>query len=126
MKEATELTRDNTALSLVFAFNYGSRREIADAAAAIAREALAGEVSVSEIDEEMVAAHLYVPEMPPIDLVVRSSGEHRLSNFFLWQAAYAEFVFPEVLWPDFNRDHLRQAVIEFQQRDRRYGGADAP
>jgi undecaprenyl diphosphate synthase len=126
MSEATELTRDNTALSLVFAFNYGSRREIADAAAAIAREALAGEVSVSEIDEEMVAAHLYVPEMPPIDLVVRSSGEHRLSNFFLWQAAYAEFVFPEVLWPDFNRDHLRQAVIEFQQRDRRYGGADAP
>ncbi|MGH8923299.1 MAG: polyprenyl diphosphate synthase [Acidimicrobiia bacterium] len=124
MAEATELTKKNHELSLVFAFNYGSRREIADAAAVIARKVVEGEIDLDEIDEETLNAHLYVPEMPPLDLVVRSSGEHRLSNFFLWQAAYAEFVFPGVLWPDFNRDHLRQAVIEFQQRERRFGGAD--
>ena len=124
MAEATELTKRNTDLSLVFAFNYGSRREIADAAAAIGRKVMAGQIDPDAIDEEMLGAHLYVPEMPPLDLVVRSSGEHRLSNFLLWQAAYAEFVFPGVLWPDFNRAHLRQAVIEFQQRERRFGGAE--
>lgn len=124
MADAAELTKDNSALSLVFAFNYGSRREIVEAVAAIARKAVAGQIDPETIDEKTVAAHLYVPEMPPLDLVVRSSGEHRLSNFFLWQAAYAEFVFPGVLWPDFNRAHLRQAVIEFQQRERRFGRAE--
>ena len=124
MAEATALTKENTQLSLVFAFNYGSRREIADAAAAIARKVKSGLIDPEAIDEETLGSHLYVPDMPSLDLVVRSSGEHRLSNFFLWQAAYAEFVFPEVLWPDFNRVHLRRAVIEFQQRERRFGGAD--
>ena len=124
MAEATELTKENTELSLVFAFNYGSRREIADAVAAIARKVKVGEIDPEAVDEEMIAAHLYVPEMPPLDLVVRSSGEHRLSNFLLWQAAYAEFVFPGILWPDFNRDHLRQAVLEYQARERRFGGTE--
>jgi undecaprenyl diphosphate synthase len=124
MAEATELTKDNTELSLVFAFNYGSRREIADAAAAIARKVKVGLIDPETIDEEMVGLHLYVPDMPSLDLVVRSSGEHRLSNFFLWQAAYAEFVFPGILWPDFNRDHLRRAVLEYQARERRFGGTE--
>ncbi len=124
MAAAAELTRTNDKLNLVFAFNYGSQRELADAARAIAVAVAAGELDPSEIDEETVASRLYVPEMPPLDLVIRSSGEHRLSNFLLWQAAYAEFVFQTVLWPDFNRHHLREAVLEYQGRDRRFGTAE--
>jgi len=126
MEEATELTAGNERLHLVFAFNYGSQREIAAAAATIAKRAASGELSPTEIDEKLFSSFLYLPEMPPLDLVIRSSGEHRLSNFLLWQAAYAEFWFPGILWPDFNRDHLRQAVIEYQGRERRFGGADGP
>ena len=126
MEEATELTVGNERLHLVFAFNYGSQREIAAAAATIAKRAASGELSPTEIDEKLFSSFLYLPEMPPLDLVIRSSGEHRLSNFLLWQAAYAEFWFPGILWPDFNRDHLRQAVIEYQGRERRFGGADGP
>ena len=124
MAAASELTRENQKLNLVFAFNYGSQRELADAAKAIAAKVAAGELDLDEIDEEAVASHLYIPEMPPLDLVIRSSGEHRLSNFLLWQAAYAEFVFQSVLWPDFNRHHLRAAVLEYQGRDRRFGTAE--
>lgn len=123
MAEAAQLTRDNQRLNLVFAFNYGSRRELADAARQLAGEAAQGDLDPDTIDEEAVAAHLYVPEMPDLDLVVRSSGEHRLSNFLLWQAAYAEFVFPGILWPDFNRQHLLEAVLEYQRRERRFGTA---
>ena len=126
MEEATELTAGNERLHLVFAFNYGSQREIAAAAATIAKRAASGELSPTEIDEKLFSSFLYLPEMPPLDLVIRSSGEHRLSNFLLWQAAYAEFWFPGILWPDFNRDHLWQAVIEYQGRERRFGGADGP
>ncbi|MCA1735074.1 MAG: di-trans,poly-cis-decaprenylcistransferase [Actinobacteria bacterium] len=126
MEEATELTVGNERLHLVFAFNYGSQREIAAAAATIAKRAASGELSPTEIDEKLFSSFLYLPEMPPLDLVIRSSGEHRLSNFLLWQAAYAEFWFPGILWPDFNRDHLRQAVIDYQGRERRFGGADGP
>jgi len=126
MEEATELTVGNERLHLVFAFNYGSQREIAAAAATIAKRAASGELSPTEIDEKLFSSFLYLPEMPPLDLVIRSSGEHRLSNFLLWQAAYAEFWFPGILWPDFNRDHLWQAVIEYQGRERRFGGADGP
>jgi undecaprenyl diphosphate synthase len=125
MADAAALTATNERLHLVFAFNYGSRREIADAARSIAREVVAGRLDPNDVDETTMTAHLYIPEMPPLDLVIRSSGEHRLSNFLLWQAAYAEFVFPGVLWPDFNRDHLRQAVLEYQGRERRFGAADA-
>jgi undecaprenyl diphosphate synthase len=122
MQDAAALTADNTKLNLVFAFNYGSRREIANAARRLAASGLEPEA----IDEAAIAANLYIPEMPDLDLVIRSSGEHRLSNFLLWQAAYAEFVFPGILWPDFNRHHLREAVLEYQQRVRRFGGADGP
>ena len=119
MAEASELTKDNTALHLVFAFNYGSRREIVEAA-----KKLAGETDPDEIDEEMFQQALYVPDMPDVDLIIRSSGEHRLSNFLLWQAAYAELYFPGILWPDFDRQALVDAVVEYQSRDRRFGGAE--
>ena len=123
MAEAAQLTKDNQRLNLVFAFNYGSRRELADAARQLASEAARGDLDPDTVDEAVVAAHLYVPEMPDLDLVIRSSGEHRLSNFLLWQAAYAEFVFPGILWPDFNRQRLLEAVLEYQRRERRFGTA---
>jgi undecaprenyl diphosphate synthase len=119
MAEAEELTKDNTDLNLVFAFNYGSRREIVEAARKLAVSA-----SPQEITEESFRRALYIPDMPDVDLVIRSSGEHRLSNFLLWQSAYAEFYFPGILWPDFDRHALVDAVVEFQARDRRFGGAE--
>ena len=124
MAEAEALTKDNEALSLVFAFNYGSQKEIAEAARKIAMRVLEGDLATDAIDESLVSSHLYVPEMPPVDLVIRSSGEHRLSNFLLWQSAYAEFYFPGILWPDFDRQALVDAVVEYQARDRRFGGAE--
>jgi undecaprenyl diphosphate synthase len=123
MAEASELTAGNERLHLVFAFNYGSRRELTDAARSIAHEVADGRLDPATIDEAVMAGHLYIPEMPDLDLVIRSSGEYRLSNFLLWQAAYAEFSFPGILWPDFNRHHLLEAVVEFQGRKRRFGGA---
>jgi undecaprenyl diphosphate synthase len=123
MSEASELTASNSTLNLVFAFNYGSRRELVDAARHIAAEVAEGKLTADQVDEAVVASHLYVPDMPDLDLVIRSSGEHRLSNFLLWQAAYAEFVFPGILWPDFTQAHLLQAVLEYQQRERRFGKA---
>ena len=123
MAEAATMTAGNGRLNLVFAFNYGSRREIARAAAQIAAEAARGLLDPDAVDEETVAAHLWIPEMPDVDLVIRSSGEHRLSNFLLWQSAYAEFWFPGILWPDFNRQHLADAVREYQARERRFGSA---
>jgi undecaprenyl diphosphate synthase len=124
MAEAAEMTAGNTDLSLVFAFNYGSRREIVDAARSLASRVAAGEISLEEIDEPSLASSLYIPEMPDVDLIIRSSGEHRLSNFLLWQAAYAEFHFPGILWPDFDRHALLEAVLDYQGRDRRFGGAE--
>lgn len=124
MAEAEELTRENDRLNLVFAFNYGSRLEITEAMRNIARRVQKGELDPDEIEESTVANALYIPEMPDLDLVIRSSGEHRLSNFLLWQAAYAEFYFPGILWPDFDRFALLDAVVDFQARDRRFGAAD--
>ncbi len=124
MAEAAQQTAGNTSLNLVFAFNYGSRREIITAATRLARLAHDGLIDPDEIDEEAFVAAMYVPSMPNVDLIIRSSGEHRLSNFLLWQAAYAEFSFPGILWPDFNRQRLLEAVLDYQSRDRRFGGAD--
>lgn len=118
MADAAQLTKGNVRLNLVFAFNYGSRREIVEAA-----RKLAG-TNPEDIDEEAFAASMYVPDMPDVDLVIRSSGEHRLSNFLLWQSAYAEFYFPGILWPDFDRQGLVDAVVDYQGRDRRFGGAE--
>ena len=119
MAEAEAKTKDNTALHLVFAFNYGSRREIVEAA-----RRLAAATQPEAIDEESFARALYVPDMPDVDLIIRSSGEHRLSNFLLWQSAYAEFYFPGILWPDFDRHALVDAVLEYQSRERRFGSAE--
>jgi undecaprenyl diphosphate synthase len=123
MAEAEELTRGNDRLHLVFAFNYGSRREIVNAATRLARQVAAGTLDPGEVSEETLAGAMYLPDMPDVDLVIRSSGEHRLSNFLLWQSAYAEFSFPGILWPDFDRHHLLDAVVEYQARDRRFGAA---
>lgn len=122
MDDAGELTRDNTTMSLVFAFNYGGRAEIVDAV----RSLVASGVPADKIDERAIARHLYQPEMPDPDLVIRTSGEYRISNFLLWQLAYSELVFTDVLWPDFRREQLFEAVREFQRRDRRFGAVSQP
>lgn len=119
--EAIELTRKNSTLTLTFAFNYGGRAEIIDAIKALVDSG----ISSSQIDEKALRRHLYHPDMPDPDLVVRTSGEYRISNFLLWELAYSELVFTDVLWPDFRRDHLAAAILEFQQRERRFGGVES-
>ena len=121
MEEATELTAGNRAMTLTVAFNYGGRAEIVDAVRALVEEG----VPARRIDERAIRRHLYDPEMPDPDLMVRTSGETRISNFLLWELAYSELVFTEVLWPDFRRDHLFEAVREFQRRSRRFGGVES-
>jgi undecaprenyl diphosphate synthase len=116
--EAVELTARNRKLTLNVAFNYGGRAEIVDAVRRLVEEG----VAPNKIDEKAIARRLYDPEMPDPDLVLRTSGEYRLSNFLLWESAYSELVFTDVLWPDFRREHLFEAVREFQARDRRFGG----
>ena len=123
LEVAEELTRDNTVLTLTMCVNYGGRAEIADAAAALARAARDGRVDPDKIDEKLFARWLDEPDMPDVDLFVRSSGEQRISNFLLWQAAYAEFVFLDVLWPDFDRRDLWRAIELYADRERRYGVA---
>jgi undecaprenyl diphosphate synthase len=119
--EAMALTRRNRRLTLTFAFNYGGRAEIVDAVRAIA----ASGVEPAKIDERLIGRHLYWPDMPEPDLVIRTSGEYRISNFLLWELAYSELVFTDVLWPDFRRHHLAEAIAEYQRRDRRFGGVEA-
>jgi undecaprenyl diphosphate synthase len=123
LEVAEELTRDNDVLTLTMCVNYGGRAEIADAAAAIAREAAAGRLDPDKVDESTVARFLDEPDMPDVDLFVRSSGENRTSNFLLWQSAYAELVFLDTLWPDFDRRHLWAACEEYASRQRRFGTA---
>jgi undecaprenyl diphosphate synthase len=123
LQAAEEMTKHNTVLTLSMCVNYGGRAEIADAAAAIAREAAAGRLDPSKVSEKTVQRFLRHPEIPDVDLFIRPSGEQRTSNFMLWQAAYAELVFQDVLWPDFDRLRLWQAIEEYASRDRRYGGA---
>ncbi|WP_344008972.1 isoprenyl transferase [Nocardioides lentus] len=123
LQRAEELTRDNDVLTLTMCVNYGGRAELADAARSIATEVAAGRLRADRVDERTLARHLYVPEVADADLVWRTSGEQRLSNFMLWQAAYSELVFTDVLWPDVDRRHLWAAVEEYAGRSRRYGGA---
>lgn len=113
---------DNDGFITAIALNYGGRAEITKAARELAAKAAAGELSAEAITEDMIEQHLYTNEMPPLDLVIRPSGEQRLSNFMIWQAAYAEFLFMDVLWPDFTKKELEYAVEVYASRDRRYGG----
>jgi len=124
LRDAEEMTRDNTGMTLQFCVNYGGRAEIVDAAREVAHRAAAGELAPEKITEDTLSQHLYAPEIPPVDLFVRSSGAQRLSNFLLWQSAYAEFVFLDTLWPDFDRRDLWRACEIYAGRDRRYGGAE--
>ncbi|HUH07862.1 MAG TPA: polyprenyl diphosphate synthase [Egibacteraceae bacterium] len=122
MIEETEAkTAHHTRMTLQVGFNYGGRAELVDAARALAAEAAAGRLDPSKVSRKSIQARLYEPDAPDVDLLVRTSGEQRVSNFLLWQAAYAELVFTDVLWPDFDRRQLASAVVEYQRRTRRFG-----
>ncbi|MFA9446950.1 polyprenyl diphosphate synthase [Egicoccus sp. AB-alg6-2] len=121
IEDTESLTAANRRMTLRIAFNYGGRTELIDAAQRLVDDAGAGRVR--KVDERAIAERLYDAEMPDVDLLIRTSGEQRLSNYLLWQAAYAELVFTDLLWPDFDRYALRRAVRDYQRRDRRFGGA---
>jgi undecaprenyl diphosphate synthase len=120
MDASEELTRGNRRMTFTIAFNYGGRAEIIDAVKAMIDDG----VSSDKVSEKVLRRYLYDPEMPDPDLMIRTSGEFRISNYLLWELAYSELVFTDVLWPDFRREHLFDAVREYQARDRRYGGID--
>ena len=122
LERAVERTARNDRLTLVVALNYGARSEIAGAAQKLARKALAGEIDPADIDEARLGAELATHDLPELDLMIRTSGEKRLSNFLLWQAAYSELVFVDTLWPDFGEETLNAALEEFSGRQRRFGG----
>ena len=122
LKHCIERTKNNTAMVVNVALNYGGRAEIADAAKRIAADAVAGKIGQEDIDEAAFAKYLYTPQLPDPDLLIRTSGELRLSNFMLWQLSYAEIVVVPTLWPDFRKQHLYDAIHEYQARQRRFGG----
>jgi undecaprenyl diphosphate synthase len=119
---AIEMTRNNTGIVLNIAFNYGGRDEIIRAVKLISKDVEDGNLSISKIDEELFEKYLYTFNTPDPDLIIRPSGEQRISNFLLWQCAYSEFWYSNVCWPDFKEEHLRKAIHDYQHRDRRYGG----
>jgi undecaprenyl diphosphate synthase len=121
IETSEELTRGNTGMTLTIAFNYGGRAEIVDAVKQIVRDHDAGELRIEKISESAIAERLYDAEMPDPDLLIRTSGEQRISNFLLWRAAYAELWFTPVFWPDFSREVLYEAIRDFQKRERRFG-----
>ncbi len=121
LAEIVRRTEGNDEMRLYFALSYSGRSEIVDAVRAIAREVEAGDLEPEAIDEKCLQAHLYAPEVPDPDLLIRTGGEHRVSNFLLWQLAYTEMHISPVLWPDFSRRHLFEAVLDFQRRERRFG-----
>jgi undecaprenyl diphosphate synthase len=120
--DAIERTAGNTAMTLVIALNYGSQNELARAARTLAERAKAGEIDPASITADTISAELDTRDIPPVDLLIRTSGERRLSNFLLWQAAYAELLFTETLWPDFGEAELMHALDDFSRRERRFGG----
>jgi len=122
IEDAESRSSQNDKYYLTIAFNYGARQEIVEAARAIAQKAAKGELDPNDVTEDMFADHLQTKGQPDPDLVIRTSGEERLSNFLLWQSAYSEFCFDDVLWPDFDKPHLVKAIRDFAQRDRRFGG----
>jgi undecaprenyl diphosphate synthase len=125
IRDAVEITSNNTGLVLTTAFNYGSRDEIVRAARSLAVKVQSGEIGLDAITEESFAAHLDTTGLPQPDLLIRTGGDQRISNFLLWQCAYTEFVFLDAYWPDFSKDMLAKAVCEFQSRERRFGGLSA-
>jgi len=122
LQEAEDLTRNNDGLTLVVAFNYGARQEIARAARKLAIEVAAGRLSPDDITPERLGGQMHAPDIPDPDVIIRTSGEQRLSNFLLWQAAYSELVFVPINWPDFDRAALEGAIEEYRRRERRFGG----
>lgn len=122
---AEDHTGANTELTVMVALSYGARQEIVDAARRVAQQAAAGELDPNALDEDAFAARLYAPDIPDPDLIIRTSGEKRISNFLLWQAAYAEFLFVDTLWPDFDKSHLEAALDEYNRRERRFGATTA-
>lgn len=121
IEKAESLTANNTRLNLTVALSYGGRQEMVRAVQAIAAQAKAGSIDTAAIDEASVSAELYTKDIPDPDLIIRTSGEKRISNFLLWQSAYAEFVFLDTLWPDFTAEDMNRALDEFNKRERRYG-----
>jgi undecaprenyl diphosphate synthase len=122
LNRSLRTTADNSGMQFNIALNYGSRDEIARGLRAIAADVLAGRLAVSELDEALIADRLYTAGMPDPDLIIRTGGERRLSNFLLWQSAYSEFVFSDVYWPDFSAREFEKAIEEYQGRERRFGG----
>ncbi len=125
LQEAEDLTRANDGLTLVVAFNYGSRQEIARAARRLAAEVAAGRLAADAISPDLLARHLDTADLPDPDVIIRTSGEQRLSNFLLWQSAYSELVFLPINWPDFDKAALESAIAEYHRRERRFGGLAA-
>ena len=121
LSEVIETTKTNTKIILTFALSYGSREEIVNTIKNISKKVVNNQLQIEEIDENVINNHLYTFNLPDVDLMIRTSGEHRISNFLLWQMAYAELYFTNILWPDFRRSDFFDAIIEYQNRERRFG-----
>jgi undecaprenyl diphosphate synthase len=119
--EVIDKTKNNTQMVLTLALSYGAREEITQAVKEISLKVKNNIISIDKIDESIINQHLYTHDLPDVDLLIRTSGEHRISNFLLWQIAYSELYFIDVLWPDFTEDHLHEALINYQKRERRFG-----
>ena len=121
LKKVIDQTKNNNSITLTFALSYGSREEIVNTVKNISKKVVNNELDIEKIDDKIINNHLYTFNLPDVDLMIRTSGEQRISNFLLWQLAYAELYFTEVLWPDFRKEHLLNAIIDYQNRERRFG-----